>query len=96
MSKVKVASITIEFQDGQLKEMSVDDARELCRQLRMVFSQAPAGHPIVIERDQYPNWRDVYGTPQNGQLPCTEPPAEQPRVWCSEEWTKCNASPDAP
>ena len=87
--KVKVASIIIEFPDGELKEMSVDDARELCRQLRMVFSQVPLNHPVVIERSQYPHWRDIYvhNSPP-AQLPCTEPPAERPRIWCSEEWTQ--------
>lgn len=93
--KVKVASITIEYPGGELKPLSVDDARELYRQLHELFgttSVTVLRTPFFIERKRYPRWNDTWcgssQSPHTLSLPATIPPAEKPRVWCSEERTE--------
>lgn len=58
--KVQVSSIEITYPRGGSKKMSVDEARDLYRQLRELFGEKDPGSTIVIEKDRWPYWRSPY------------------------------------
>ena len=80
--KLKVASIVIQYPDGETKELSLEDARALHEQLDDLFAKPlpwPT-RPIIIERERtWPHW---------WQSPTCEPaqtpkmPYTKPQVWC--------------
>lgn len=81
--KVKVAAIQIQCPDGDVKQVSIEDARELYKQLDELFGEAcvPPMQPIVIERREWPRWKPLW---VSGNEPIrTDSPAPQlPQVWC--------------
>ena len=91
--KVKVASITIEYPDGDIKELSVENARELYRQLNELFGvpaiSLPPG-PIIIERERWPRWREPFtvNSPHTQPATFSPSPIENPRIWCSAARTE--------
>ena len=86
--KVRVAAIQIQYPDGDEKQLSVEDARELFKQLEGLFGekiQYIPGAPVIIERDRYP-WRPLWTDRGTGTLRAGElPPPTQPLVWCCEQ-----------
>jgi hypothetical protein len=79
MSKVKVKSIQIAFPDGFVKEMSIEDAKELFKQLEELFGSVPViipSVPVIIEREVWPRWVGPYVTERPTYYDNT------PQVWC--------------
>ena len=83
--KVKVAAIQIQYPDGDVKQLSLDDAKELFEQLEGLFGSKTTylpSQPLIIERERYP-WRPVWysSTDVTTQLKI-DTPVETPKVWC--------------
>ena len=88
--KVEVSKITIAYPDGDAKEMTIEHARELHKQLAELFgeTQPPVVYPapIIIDRPRWPYW---YSTPSTITPTRVEWTGDSPRVWCH------NATPGA-
>lgn len=82
--KVKVASMVIQYADGDTKVLSVDDARELHAQLAQLFAKPESWTrcPITIERTAYPWWWGTTWLPPQGYNHCVD---VTPKVFCSED-----------
>ena len=81
--KVQVAAIQIQYPDGEVKQLSIDDARELFKELEGLFGSKTTylpSTPVVIERDRYPWSTFLYD--QSLQPVVDEPPPKTPKVWC--------------
>ena len=86
--KVKVAAIQIQYPDGDVKQLSLDDAKELFEQLEGLFGSKTTylpSQPVIIERERYP-WRPMWhsstGTTEQLKI---DTPVETPKVWCCSE-----------
>lgn len=84
--KIKVAAIQIQYPDGEVKQISVEDAKALFQQLEELFGSKTVvmpSTPIVIERDRWPRWQPmwVHETP----IVRDPLPHEAPQVWCCTE-----------
>ena len=89
--KVKVTAIQIRYPDGTVKQLSVDDAKELHRELNELFGTSipqyvPSMHPIIIKRDRWLRWRTIWRDSQRDTVSLPErrlevPPAKS-EVWC--------------
>ncbi len=80
-NKVKVSSIQIQYPDGEVKQVSIDDAQELYKQLEKLFgekTQYIPSKPIYIARDRWPYWREQFFTAGEGD---TGNPST-PKIWC--------------
>ncbi len=78
--KVKVAAIQIQYPDGDVKQVSVEDARDLYQQLDELFGDKTVyvpGQPVVVERDRYP-FRPMWTSPPPS---ICETPVEKATVW---------------
>lgn len=88
--KVKVASIRVEYPDGDEKEMSIEDAKALHKQLSELFGETNVPTvPIIIERDRWPRWYGsgtyLVDTGVGDSLSSGDSPPPQPQVWCCAE-----------
>lgn len=85
--KTEVKSIVIQYADGQTKELSVEDAKALHRQLDELFGEVPACAPVVIERTRWPYWWPPYSTPVTWKsYTTTQRPLDcTPTVYCKTE-----------
>lgn len=84
-SKVRVGSIQITHTDGSTIEFSIEDAKELYRQLDDLFGEKQVlvpRTPVIIERDHWPRW----GTPP---VICQDTPTREVKVWCRENRQDC-------
>lgn len=86
--KIKVAAIQIQYPDGEVKQISVEDARALFQQLEELFGSKTVvmpSTPIVIEKDRWPRWQPmwVHETP----IVRDPMPHEAPQIWCCTEPT---------
>jgi hypothetical protein len=85
-NQVKVKAIQIEYPDGSTKQLTIDDARELHRQLETLFGvriETTPG-PVIIERDWWPRWRQVWSS--DDVIDTGTPlPLQSPQVWCCAE-----------
>lgn len=82
--KVKVAAIQIQYPDGRVEQLLIEDAKALYEQLGDLFGEKespPA--PIIIERERYPRWRPLIGTPPI-EIGDNTSPYERPQVWFCE------------
>lgn len=83
MSKsVKVAAIQIQYPDGDVKQISIDDARALFNQLNELFGEKVTyipSRPIVIERDRWRRWWDDHWTVSDTPKP---PRVQETTIWC--------------
>ena len=81
--KVRVASIAIQYPDGERKELTVDDAKELYSQLCELFGENHwvPNIPLVIERGRWPRWEPVMLHPPSTAAPVPE--LHKPQIWCS-------------
>ena len=87
--KVKVAAIQIQYPDGSVKQVSVEDARELHCQLNELFGSPASPAPIIIERDRVverDRWPWWYDDVTCGDVPGTlQAPPALPQIWCCAE-----------
>ena len=83
--KVKVAAIQIQYPDGEVKQVSIEDAKALFQQLEELFGEKTVvvpSQPVIIERDRWPRWQTIdWGKPVM-QDPL---PHEELQVWCCAE-----------
>ena len=82
--KVKVAAIQIQYPDGEVKQVSVDDAKELYRQLHDLFGEKVVYQPsvpVIIERERWPRWTPYWTDTTQPVIDITGPP-ERPTIWC--------------
>lgn len=75
--KVKVSAIQIQYPDGDVKQLTVEDARELYKQLDDLFGKVyvQPQQPIIIERREWPRWTSPPVT-----IDAPKPLA--PQIWC--------------
>ena len=82
--KVKVSAIQIQYPDGESKQLTLEEARELYNQLEGLFGDKTTyvpSAPIIIERDRYPlvpRWTDH-------TLRSDSPLTNLPQIWCCTE-----------
>lgn len=92
--KVKVASITVQYPDGDTKDISIEDAKQLFKQLEELFGDKTAvvpSMPVFIERDRWPRWYDHTMTPQPFfNSPSPSPTTPTPFIRPLEVWCKSN------
>jgi len=80
-----VNAIVLQYPDGDTKELSIDDAKALYRQLDELFGKSVEyvpTQPLVIEREQWPHWMPLIWCKDEGQFTPSSPP-QQPQVWCT-------------
>jgi hypothetical protein len=84
--KLKVAAIQIQYPDGEVKQVSIEDAKELFKQLEELFGDKTVvvpSTPVIIERDRWPRWQPMF----TDSTPVVRDPSshESPQVWCCAE-----------
>lgn len=84
--KAEVKAIVIQYPDGETKELTIEDAKALHRQLDELFGTVAPASPIIIERDYWPRWWPPYTPPITWKSGTTiEVPDYTPKVWCKAE-----------
>ncbi len=81
--KVELGAIQIQYPDGTVKQLSLDHARELHKQLDELFGEkikyVPSA-PVTIFRDKWPSWRPYSHFGSNTTSDYT--PVSKPTVFC--------------
>lgn len=86
MSKVNISSIQVQFPDGEIKQMSLDDAKALFEQLKDLFGSKTVvmpSPPVIVEKDRYwPQPRPLIQWEASKPEVRDPLPEEAPDVWC--------------